>query len=76
MQQDNHLDFYVYIGVVTDEFTPDLRGEAEDGTDENVDYGWFTLDEIPDNSMPIVKEIVESNRDVIEGVVGTLVGRI
>ena len=38
VNSDNHLRFYNYIGIFTEQCTPDLTKE-----DEAQDYGWFTL---------------------------------
>ncbi len=61
--------FYNYIGVFSEQFTPDLEKE-----DEAQDYGWFSLDELPHNmhygaielfkeKMDTIKEIIEYNKN-------------
>ncbi len=42
---DRKLEFHYYTGIVLDEFTPKL-------CDENVDWGWFTEDNLPTKLFP------------------------
>ena len=45
LQKDYGVDFYLFLGYCNEEFTPILNKE-------NIDWGWFTLDDLPDNLFP------------------------
>lgn len=68
VNDSNHLRFYNYIGIFSSQFTPDLEKE-----NEAQDYGWFDLDSLPhnlhpgaretlDNSMYLIRELIEMNK--------------
>jgi 8-oxo-dGTP pyrophosphatase MutT (NUDIX family) len=60
----NHLRFYNYIGVFTEQFVPDLEKE-----NEAQDYGWFDLDSLPHNMHPGAVDLFEKKAHVIQGVI-------
>jgi len=64
VNNSNHLRFYNYIGVFTEQFTPDLERE-----DEAQDYGWFSLDKLPHNMHPGAVEVFNEKMDVIKQVI-------
>jgi 8-oxo-dGTP pyrophosphatase MutT (NUDIX family) len=64
VNDSNHLRFYNYIGVFTEQFVPDLEKE-----DEAQDYGWFTLDNLPHNMHPGAVELFENKKDLIQEVI-------
>lgn len=51
--EDNHVKFYTYIGIFDDEFSPILNSE-------NLEYGWFSIDLLPENLHPGVKELFDN----------------
>ena len=61
VNNSNHLRFYNYIGIFTEQFVPDLTKE-----DEAQDYGWFTLDNLPHNMHPGAVELFEKKSDLIQ----------
>ena len=64
INNSNHLKFYNYIGVFTEQFVPDLEKE-----DEAQDYGWFTLDNLPHNIHPGATELLEHKMDLIKEII-------
>lgn len=49
---DNHVKFYTYIGIFDDEFEITL-------SDENVDYGWFDIEHLPENLHSGVQRMID-----------------
>ena len=45
LDADNHLSYYTYVAIFEEEFTPILD-------EENQDFGWFYLGEMPENLHP------------------------
>ena len=43
LENDNHTDFYFYIGILPFEFIPNLQGEGC-GDPESLDYKWVSVD--------------------------------
>lgn len=64
VNNSNHLRFYNYIGVFTEQFVPDLEKE-----NEAQDYGWFSLGNLPHNMHPGARELFEHKMDLIQEVV-------
>jgi len=64
VNDNNHLRFYNYIGVFTDQFVPDLEKE-----NEAQDYGWFFLDSLPHNMHPGAVELFQNKRELIQEVI-------
>ena len=48
---------------------PILQGESTDGTPEHLKYGWYNMDEMPENTIQSVKEIVGENKELIKNVI-------
>jgi len=59
VRDDNHLIYYNYLGVVDEEFIPNLQ------KDELADYGWFHLKEMPENLHPGFKKMIDEKSDMI-----------
>lgn len=51
--EDNHVKFYSYIGIFEKIFIPTLNSE-------NLEYGWFNIDLLPENLHPGSKELFEN----------------
>lgn len=64
VNDNNHLRFYNYIGVFTEQFVPDLEKE-----NEAQDYGWFTLDKLPHNMHPGALELFQQKKYLIQEVI-------
>jgi len=64
VNRNNHSDFYTYIGVFDEEFIPDL----EKGN-EAVDYGWFYLDETPQELLPGFSETIEKKHETLRKII-------
>jgi len=56
--EDNHINFYSYLGVFDIQFIPQLNSE-------NVEFGWFDIDMMPENLHPGVKEMFENKHKEI-----------
>lgn len=64
VNSDNHRIFYTYVGIVGEEFVPDLeRGH------EATEYGWFSLGELPENLLPGFEETIEKKYHILENIV-------
>lgn len=61
INESNHLKFYTYLGIFDEEFIPDLE-RAQEG----IDYGWFYLDNLPDNLLTGVAEMFKDKIDYIK----------
>lgn len=64
VNQDNHSSFYTYVGVFGEEFIPDL----ESGN-EAIDYGWFYLDETPEDLLPGFKITLDEKRKTLQNII-------
>lgn len=64
VNDDNHLRFYNYMGVFSEQFVPDLEKE-----DEAKDYGWFSLDKLPHNMHPGAIELFDKKMDLFKEVI-------
>jgi len=64
IEKNNHIDFYLYLGFVTKEFKPDLKGECFSGQ-EHQGYAWFDLDFIPDKIMSSNLKAITDKIDII-----------
>lgn len=64
INNDNHGVFYTYIGIFDEEFTPDLeKGQ------EAIDYGWFYLDEMPEELLAGFQEAVEKKHKTLQNII-------
>jgi hypothetical protein len=64
VEASNHIDFYAYLGIVPEEFIPNLKGEMKCG-EENEEYAWFELDFVSDKMMPTVLNILTNKKDIL-----------
>lgn len=55
INENKYLKFYTYLGLFDNKFVPILN-------EENIDYGWFNLDELPDNMLPACKLMFKEKR--------------
>ena len=49
---DNFITFYTFLGIFEKIFEPKID-------EEHLDYGWFKLDELPENILPGCKEMID-----------------
>ena len=61
VNDSNHLRFYNYVGIFTEQFIPDLEKE-----NEAQDYGWFSLDSLPHNMHPGAEEMFREKEYLIK----------
>lgn len=66
----NHLKFYTYVGLFDEEFTPNLAKE-----DEAIDYGWFYLEEVPEDLHPGVFEMLEKKKKTLTNIIWFFYGK-
>lgn len=59
---DNNLIFYTYAGLFDYQFPIKL-------CDENLGYGWFDFDNLPENLMPAVKIMFDDIKDEIKNLI-------
>ena len=64
VNKNNHSMFYTYVGVFTEEFTPDL----ESGN-EATEYGWFDISSLPSDLLPGFKETIEEKKQVLKNII-------
>lgn len=64
---DGPLKFYTYIGFFKNKFVPVLN-------EENSDYGWFDLDELPENLLPACKIIFKKRKKDILRIMNKIAG--
>lgn len=60
--EDNHVKFYSFIGFFNEPFIPQLNSE-------NLEYGWFHFDHLPENLHPGVKELFEVKKSDLENLI-------
>lgn len=64
VNKDTHSAFYTYVGVCDEEFIPDIENGHE-----ATDYGWFYLDETPENLLPGFKETIEKKHKTLQNII-------
>lgn len=52
VQNNQHLTFYTYLGVVDEKFLPDLSNES-------LGYGWFSIEHLPNNLLTGFKVMLD-----------------
>lgn len=60
--EDNHVKFYSYIGIFEFPFIPQINSE-------NLEFGWFDFNHLPENLHPGVKEMFEVKHQQIEDII-------
>lgn len=68
IESSNHIDFYLYLCIVPDEFIPSLKGERIIGN-ENQEYAWFELDFVSDNIMPTALNVLKNKQSILYKVI-------
>jgi 8-oxo-dGTP pyrophosphatase MutT (NUDIX family) len=58
VRSDNHINFYFYVGILPNEFTPDLKGEGKNGENESLDYKWVSTTCKWDSDDKIIPSII------------------
>lgn len=64
VNENNMMDFYTYLGIFQTEFTPDIEKEKE-----AMDFGWFYLDELPENLLPGFAETIKNKYQTIQKII-------
>ena len=65
---DSDYSFSTYIGLISEEFIPDLSGETKDEL-ENLDFGWFKLDDFPGELMPQFRQMLKDKKNAIKKII-------
>ena len=66
--KNNFITYYTYVGLFDDEFVPDVDGEDEH-SQENSDYGWFSLDELPEGMIPELMDVFKSKDSLLRNII-------
>lgn len=64
VNHNNHSDFYTYVGVFDEEFTPEIEK-----SNEAMDYGWFYIDEVPQEMLPGFRETLEKKYETLKKII-------
>lgn len=56
VNENKYLKFYTYLGVFDNKFVPVLN-------EENIEYGWFELDQLPENLLHACKLMFDEKGD-------------
>lgn len=64
VNKNNHSMFYTYVGIFSEEFIPDLTVEGESN-----EYGWFSIDELPENLLGGFRETVVNKIKTIKNLI-------
>lgn len=64
VNKNNHSMFYTYVGIFSEEFTPDLTVAGESN-----EYGWFSYEELPENLLGGFKETVVNKSKTIQNLI-------
>jgi len=56
---DNNITFYSYLGLIDSQFPVEID-------EESLGYGWFSIDELPENLIPAFKETLDETLPVIK----------
>lgn len=65
INDDPHITYYSYIGLFDEEFAP----SGEDHEREHVDFGWFTIDKMPENLHNELKELFIMKADKLREII-------
>lgn len=60
INKNNFITFYTYLGLFDYEFPVKIN-------EESLGYGWFDLNNLPDNIMPEVEELFQKKRKELFG---------
>lgn len=66
--ETNFHTYYTYVGLFDEEFTPDVNGE-DVHSQENVDYGWFHLGEMPSPMISQLEELFEEKKGILSNII-------
>lgn len=64
VNHNNHMNFYTYLGLFSDEFTPDIEKEKE-----AMDFGWFYINELPNDLVPGFAETIEKKLKTLQRII-------
>jgi len=56
INENKYLKFYTYLGIFDNKFVPILN-------EENLEYGWFNLNELPEKLLPACKLLFNEKRE-------------
>ena len=63
--EDNHVKFYSYVGIFKFPFIPQLNSE-------NLEFGWFDFEKLPENLHPGVQEMFDKKYHQIKDIILTI----
>jgi len=59
------VKFYTYLGLFNSRFVPILN-------EENTEYGWFDIDELPEDLLPACKFIFDKKRKELKRIIAKI----
>lgn len=65
---NNFLTYYTYVGLFDCEFEPYVNG-CDEHSKENVDYGWFDLDHLPNGMVKYLEDTFERNNKLLKRII-------
>lgn len=64
VNNNTHSSFYTYVGIFSEEFIPDLESAGEASN-----YGWFEIDELPDNLLSGFRESIQKKQKTLKHII-------
>lgn len=62
INENKHLKFYTYLGLFENKFVPILN-------EENIEYDWFDINDLPDNLMPACKLLFKLKKNHLNKII-------
>lgn len=62
INENEHLKFYTYLAFFDNKFVPILN-------EENIDYNWFDLDELPQNLLPACRLLFNMKKNDLKKII-------
>ena len=64
IRNNNHVEFYLYLGLFDSAFEVQINNE-------NLGYGWFDLDELPDNLLPGFYDTINEKKEELRKIINS-----
>lgn len=65
IDENKFIDFYSYLGIFDEQFKVTIN-------DESLGYGWFDLDNLPDNLHPGFEKLINEKYDELKSIINSL----
>jgi ADP-ribose pyrophosphatase YjhB (NUDIX family) len=63
---DNHLIFHTYLGIVDGKFMVSINGES-------LGYGWFQVDKVPQNLLPGFRQMLDKKKPELKAKISGII---